>query len=108
MANLFNKNKAVEENPDLKAAQQRLQQKQQKEIEEKVAKITNMNRHQRRAFAKVNGISKIAGTRRDHIEDRKIPVLLLEENERCKGKECINDRRNGSAYCQECSDNFKK
>ncbi len=64
----MDKNKAIEQNPDMQAAQKRLQEKQQKEVEEKVAGITNMNRHQRRAFAKVNNISKIAGTRTDHIK----------------------------------------
>ncbi len=66
---MFNKkNKTLEENPDLKAAQERLRQKQQKEIEEKFDIISKMNRHQRRAFAKVNNLPKIQGTRKDHLK----------------------------------------
>lgn len=54
-----------QKNKDLEAAQKRLQEKQRKEM---VLFITNMNRHQRRAFAKVNGLPKIKGTRTDHIK----------------------------------------
>lgn len=62
------KNKVVEENPDMLAAKKRAQEKKQKEVDEMVSKIQQMNRHQRRAFAKINGVPKIQGTRRDHIK----------------------------------------
>ena len=59
------KNKIIEDNPEMKAANERLKQK---ELEERVNAITSMNRHQRRAFAKRNGLDKIRGTRTDHIK----------------------------------------
>jgi len=61
-------NKVIEENKDLQAAQQRLQEKQMKEREEHIRRIQSMPRHQRRAFAKANGWDKIPGINTDHIK----------------------------------------
>lgn len=55
------KNKVVQENKDLQEAEKRLQEKRAKEIEEYYNKIRNMNRHDRRAFAKVNKLPPIPG-----------------------------------------------
>lgn len=62
------KNKVIAENKDLQAAQKRIDERRNQEINERAHQIHSMNRHQRRAFAKINNLPKIKGIRTDHLK----------------------------------------
>lgn len=63
-------NKTIQEDPNMKAAQERLREKQEKEMVERFQKLQKMNRKQRRAISSANKFGKIPGINKDHIKPR--------------------------------------
>jgi len=80
-------------------------------VEEQIAQIQEhygqYNRHVRRMWGKLVGFNKlIKGTsipfKKDEYEAIEVPTIPYV----CKTEGCINNRRDGSAFCQECSNKF--